>query len=305
MLVRVPFLRGLIYAGARARPRAWRQGPTWNIALPLAALRRTMLIAVFSLAMPMLIGCSQANENGGSGPHEVDVSSRCADFTPLVRGGPRDPFPAARIGQLWFSDLGAGPYASILLVPGVPTKVPISVVKPLHGSLTLRGSSCGDGTPLRFWYREPGWYERPGPFRLPMSPASMSDQGDLTAVLHDRPRTWTYAGYMLFTSPGRWRIEIHEGSVLTGSLVIDVVDSEQESPATRPSPVPLMLTPPSVLRESRRSGLEAACPRRLPRVRGWSAYASDGPTPMVSLEHGGEERLSIPNVADRRECSIS
>ena len=268
---------------------------------PRAAIRGLLALTLLFLAATIFIGCSRLSEQERS-TEEPEVTTACPAPTRLVRGGPNDPYPAARIGRLWFTGLGAGPQARILLVPGLPTKVPISVVRPLDRSLTLRGSLCGDNKPLRFWYRDRGWYGEREPFQVPMSRAAMSDEGDLIAELRARPTTWSYAGYMLFTSPGRWRIEVRKGSNLIGTLILEVMSPAEDSAFAQPPPVPLMPTPPSALQKCRRSRLlHQACPRRIPRVEGWSAFASDGRTPIFSLERGGEdpehpERNRPPNM---------
>jgi len=165
------------------------------------------------------------------------------------------------------------------MVRGLPTKVPITVRKPLRRPLELRGLRCSDGKALRLSYRSSGWYrERSAP------PAS----GRLVGQLQAGPRVWGYPGYAFFHAPGRWRIDVRDRRRRVGSLVVDVVTLDKR-PVAEPRKVPLMRTPPAALLQCRSfARLRPACPTRIPRVLRWSALARDDGAPFFHVEVGAE-----------------
>jgi hypothetical protein len=89
----------------------------------------------------------------------------------------------------------------------------VSVFK---GSLSLTGYNCRDGRLLRFWYCDCG-----GQLPLPLN--RRPNEGFRVAVLRFYPSPVTdYAGYMLFTEPGRWNIAVYHGTAAVGNIVITV-----------------------------------------------------------------------------------
>ena len=100
---------------------------------------------------------------------------------------------------------------------GLPTKVAISARQPLTTPVTLEGWDCTSGQRLRFWYGHP---DNPFP-SLPVSAAQLVPTGDLVATLQPSGRTG-YPGYMLFTHPGRWKVDVFQGQQRSGELVFRV-----------------------------------------------------------------------------------
>jgi hypothetical protein len=89
--------------------------------------------------------------------------------------------------------------------------------------LTLRGFRCSDGLPLRFWFfdaSDPPGLPRPAPASL------LRRKGDLIATLWPyAPITAPirgYAGEVLFSGPGLWKILVRDGRRLVGSIVVHV-----------------------------------------------------------------------------------
>jgi hypothetical protein len=86
------------------------------------------------------------------------------------------------------------------------------------GPFTLRGRNCQSGRPLRFAYSE----------NLPSGPQPMGDAALARAgATNERlpriePPAEAYTGYMLFTAAGRWLVELDDGSIVAGRLIIDV-----------------------------------------------------------------------------------
>ena len=93
-------------------------------------------------------------------------------------------------------------------------------------SFSVRGSRCGDGRTLRFWYRTTG----PAPVGsnpTPIPDAVFAAMGDDVVVFDGGPasppdRMTSLPGYMLFTSEGDWRIDVRSGETLLGSAVLRV-----------------------------------------------------------------------------------
>jgi hypothetical protein len=107
--------------------------------------------------------------------------------------------------------------------PGYATKVVIVVAKPFTKMLELTGRRCADGAPLRF---ATGY-----PFALNSTPAPsgvFAAAGYAPALI--QPMETLPAGvgmgagpaYMLFTSSGKWLLEVHDGDILHGRAVLDV-----------------------------------------------------------------------------------
>ncbi len=108
---------------------------------------------------------------------------------------------------------------------GRPTKVGLvlaNMASPV-GPFTMSGERCSDHHPLYFAYRDgdlpPATTAQPQPVSVAQLeswgrtvetlPASVSGQGG-------------YTGYMLFTSPGAWLVQLASGTQVLGQLVIDV-----------------------------------------------------------------------------------
>ena len=132
----------------------------------------------------------------------------------------------AKAGPLAMRDWPDGPDATIRnWTPGTLEKVLLIQVESAP-SFSLRGSRCGDGHTLRFWYRTTG----PAPVgsnATPIPDAVLATMGDDVVVFDggtaSPPDRVTFLpGYMLFTSEGDWRIEVRSGASLLGSAILRV-----------------------------------------------------------------------------------
>jgi hypothetical protein len=108
-------------------------------------------------------------------------------------------------------------------LPGYATKVVIVAAKPFDKMLTLHGRRCADGAPLRF--------ATGNPFALSSTPAP----SDVFAAAGYEPPTiqpmsflangvvmGVGPSYMLFTSSGKWLLEVRDGNEVLGRAVLDV-----------------------------------------------------------------------------------
>ncbi len=87
-----------------------------------------------------------------------------------------------------------------------PTKILITPTGGIGEVVTLMGEQCGDGTALRFAYDD-------------VAPPFAEDR----AVLALNSSADGFAGYMLFTGPGTWTVDVFGGGVYIGNLLIHVV----------------------------------------------------------------------------------
>lgn len=177
----------------------------------------------------LLIACSyHRNAERGIGPVSTPgggatatSSLACGQPSPLV-DLPGDPtMNVARAGPVAFRDFHRDEQVAAIAdyVPGYPTKVLILPFTSLRAAVTLQGWRCADGQPLRFWY------EGGVPLTsLPASEATMTRTGDLLATLPPQLTPsmggrMSYPGYMLFTSPGTWKVVVRQDGKLLGSVV--------------------------------------------------------------------------------------
>jgi len=170
---------------------------------------------LFSL---LLFGCASpatSPPRSSSEPPAASVAAGpidCGDPTPVVLDETPSHTPWAVTGSFRFAT-----YGMPIFRPGFPTKVPIDVNKPLETPVDVRGWRCADGHPLRFWYR--GGV----PFHSVPDVRAMETAGDLVATL--KPvryiDSWMGigAGYMLFTTPGKWKVSVFQGDQLLASAV--------------------------------------------------------------------------------------
>jgi hypothetical protein len=91
---------------------------------------------------------------------------------------------------------------------------PVAVVPP---GLTLSGWECGDGRPLRFWYQS---YGAMGP--LPVRLSRAAPEGQLVVAVPPRAAGDDLLGYMQFSGPGRWSVEVRERAATLGNIVFIV-----------------------------------------------------------------------------------
>jgi hypothetical protein len=116
---------------------------------------------------------------------------------------------ALRVGPLTFHPM---PFANDGLVAVVLH--PVAVVPP---GFTLSGWECGDGRPLRFWYQS---YGTMGP--LPVRLSRAAPEGQLVVAVPPRAAGDDLLGYMQFSGPGRWSVEVRDGAATLGNIVFIV-----------------------------------------------------------------------------------
>jgi hypothetical protein len=171
-------------------------------------------LAAYALLLSLFVsGCS-----GKSSP-AVSVAPTpiaCGDPTPLVNSEAIGR-PAAE-SALWLvaGPLRFGVYAPFK--PGSPTKVPITLGKPLEADVTLKGWRCSDGHPLRFWYPRgnqayPVW-----------DPNALETAGERVVTFQalGTSAASAFGGYILFTSPGKWKVSIAQGGQHLASVIFVV-----------------------------------------------------------------------------------
>ena len=107
-------------------------------------------------------------------------------------------------------------------LPGYATKVVTVLARPFDKPLTLRGWRCADGVPLRF-----AWVYPFGLNSTPAPPAMFKEAGEQAPVI--QPTTSIDSTgvlganappYFLFTSSGKWLIELREGATTVGRVVL-------------------------------------------------------------------------------------
>ncbi len=147
-----------------------------------------------------------------------DVS--CSPPT-IVPPGQRGKIGPLRIGGI-HQEAGS---VEIAFLQWTPTKVLLRVNRALKRTVRLRGWRCEDGAVLRFQYGGP-----------PLLPPPHTEEdlrrlGTRVAVFRPYPCPRTtrcgYAGYMLFTSTGNWKLNAYETGRRVGTLVLVVVPMAQ------------------------------------------------------------------------------
>src|SRR4051812_10867900 len=144
------------------------------------------------------------------------AATACSSPTQLGPAG-------AVLGPLRIRMFEGGDQAQDQFKPGYPSKVLLGPRRRWVGGLSLRGRRCSDGRPLRFAYDETA-------FPLPPPPLSQEDfarAGTLVARLAPPPRHWPlsgfgYAGYMLFSDEGVWRVSAFLRGRFVGALTVSV-----------------------------------------------------------------------------------
>jgi hypothetical protein len=144
----------------------------------------------------------------------VSPDRTCGPTTPLERV-PGFEY-AVRLGP--FALLGSSSPNGPSRITRSPSKVVFSVVEPYDVDYELTGFRCDDGEPLAFWYGHEAPVPRP----------SRTPSGDPSALLPaaphiEGPGRLGRGGYLLLTTPGRWRLDLSRDGVRTDSVVIDVV----------------------------------------------------------------------------------
>jgi hypothetical protein len=131
--------------------------------------------------------------------------------------------PAAPLGPLMVRNFRDGETNAVIseYSPGYATKVVISVARPFDRPLSLSGRRCSDGSRLRF--------ASSYPFALnstPAPPEIFAAAGEVDPIIEPvtsvRPDALYGVGpaYMLFTSSGKWVLEVRDGNALAGRAVL-------------------------------------------------------------------------------------
>lgn len=150
----------------------------------------------------------------------------CGEPTTLEAHPEQPAFKGAPLGPLLVRNFQDDATTAVITEyrPGYATKVVIVVAQPFTKLLTLSGRRCSDGAPLRF---ASGY-----PFALNSTPAPsdvFAAAGYEAPVI--QPMVTLPVGvvmgaagpsYMLFTSSGKWVLELREGDELLGRAVLQV-----------------------------------------------------------------------------------
>ena len=176
----------------------------------------------WATAVLMLAGCTQSPSpprpqtpsytaaTHAAGQEVTDACARPTATAQTDHGMAVGSRSAPTIGPLSFH-----PYR---YAAGYPTKVILHAVRDQTQTIVLRGSRCGDGRPLRFWYDDG---ILPGPLP-PLTEQQMQGVGDLATSLVPTAANIDHLGYMLFSSPGRWEVTVTQNSTDLGVLLVDV-----------------------------------------------------------------------------------
>lgn len=100
--------------------------------------------------------------------------------------------------------------AAAVLLPGRPTKVPITVTQTIN-RMILSGYNCESGKPLTFWYGHGGSVPL-SPLPAPASALAQAGSAEqpLGPVTISSDGPTHLGGYMLFTTPGRWHLMLQD-----------------------------------------------------------------------------------------------
>jgi hypothetical protein len=140
--------------------------------------------------------------------------SACSSPTELGQSG-------AVLGPLRIPVFSGGAHAKVEFKPGYAAKVLLVPRRRWVGLLSLRGTRCSDGRPLRFASHDE---ELPQP---PLSQQDFAQAGTPVARLRPPPRNVTlrtcgYTGYMLFSDEGDWRIRAYRKGQVVGAITVAV-----------------------------------------------------------------------------------
>jgi hypothetical protein len=165
----------------------------------------------------LLSGCMPAG--GQPIAHQTPTTKACSLST--LQLGP-DGYGGAHAGPLWFWAFGrvAPGSPATLAAGGGPYdgwKVVIHPDASATGTVSLTGTQCSTGTPVRFCYRA---CDLKSPVRTPIETLAV----DVSAHLD-------YTGYMVFPGPGLMRLTTRDSHDVVSSVVIEVpADAAQVPP---------------------------------------------------------------------------
>jgi hypothetical protein len=164
------------------------------------------------VAVALVLGCT---------PQALD----CGEPATLEAHPEQPGFKGAPLGPLLVRNFPEDATTAVITEyrPGYATKVVIMVAKPFKQMLTLTGRRCSDGAPLRF--------ASSYPFAFNSTPApsdAFADAGYEAPLIQPMEVLPVGVGmgagpsYMLFTSSGKWVLEVRDGDVLHGRAVLEV-----------------------------------------------------------------------------------
>ena len=150
----------------------------------------------------------------------IAPGERCSSGPSVLKADPL--FPAtlsAQAGPLEFRGANSGKPDAIVdeFARGAPTKILVLPLRPLANEVWVRGFRCGDHRPLYFSYGQAGpgpsntteELERAGALQPRFGPTTRGAVGD---------GALGYPGYMLFTSPGLWQVQVMDAGGVLGSV---------------------------------------------------------------------------------------
>lgn len=162
------------------------------------------------------------------------VTAACApsglacDEPTTLEPHPHDPtFTGARLGPLLVRQFADDAKTAVIgyYVPGYATKVVTVVAEPFSGPLTLRGWRCSDGVSLRFAWNYPfALNSTPAPSDVFAAAGEEAPVIQPTTLIPSREyRVVSGANappYFLFTSSGKWLLEVREAATTVGRAVL-------------------------------------------------------------------------------------
>lgn len=148
----------------------------------------------------------------------------CGEPTTLQPHPLQPAFTGAPLGPLLVRNFRDGETTAIVseYQPGYATKVVIVVATSFDKALTLRGRRCSDGTALRFAWSYPfAFNSTPAPSDVY---ATAGEEAPVIQPMTLLPSSGVNGAdappYMLFTSAGKWILEVREGSTVVGHAVL-------------------------------------------------------------------------------------
>ncbi len=179
-----------------------------------AAIAALGFLAATQLTSPTAAQSGSTTDRLPTTIPEPHPSTRCGAPTAVRPGS------VVKLGPIAFPGRSMGGHVEIRLNPGHPTKILLTPVRRLVRTVVIRGIRCSDGKPLRFKYND---QELPAP---PLSTRQLETLGTAAGYLRPYPYPLSrgtrigYAGYMLFTQTGTWKLTATQSGRRVGSLVV-------------------------------------------------------------------------------------
>jgi hypothetical protein len=131
--------------------------------------------------------------------------------------------PGYRLGPVMLAGFSVEGSPSSPRPIGAPTKVLIHPVEKIDQPITLAGTRCSDGQPLRFWYRG-GTPFTLGPGSTPVPEAVLATTGDSSVEVKSGGggAGADYTGYMLFPTTGTYRVRAQSAGHDLDEVIVSV-----------------------------------------------------------------------------------